>query len=443
MTTALQSRVDCCLLSATDPADRRLWSQTLAKSIHDVYHLPAYAQLDAMSNGGRAVAFFFADGSRSLLVPLVVRSTPKFVSGFQSTRENESSVHRSAVRAGRPSPPALESASTYDAASPYGFPGPTISGSHGAAAHEWTEFLQEAAQQFGELLSYQNIISVFLRFHPLLPHQVSFAEAVMAQQRIRSRPGLARIVTHGESVYCDLSLSDEEMWRQTRRRDRSYINKARRGGFRFEFDHEWSGLDDFVEMYYATMRRVGASEYYFFPREYFCQFRDGLGSKAHLVFVLGPDGERVCGAILTTCGAILQYHLAGTHGSYREWHPSKFLIDQARRWGKKNGLRWLHLGGGVGGTTDSLLHFKSGFSKLRSTFRSFRLVVDSVAYRELTEQSSGAKLGSDDDLEGYFPAYRNPTLPSETQRHTAIGDQTGLRNSTDASGSSRSQSRAA
>ena len=383
MPTALRHTTKCCLLSATDPIDRRLWACSLQDTAHDVYHLHEYAHLDATRNGGRAAAFLFVAGKRSLLLPLVVRETPNF--GDQA--------HSS------------ESTTTFDAISPYGFPGPALS-ECGIASNMNSanvSFMKEAATSFVELLRSRNIVSVFLRFHPLLAHQVSFAELVMAAGSVTGK-----VVPHGDSVYCDLSLTEAEMWQQTRRRDRSYINKAQREGFRFEFDQQWSGLEQFIEMYYATMRRVNADSFYFFPREYFHQLRDCLADYAHLAFVKSPDDHRVCGAILTTCSDIIQYHLAGTHGNFRHCHPNKFLIDQARRWGKRIGKRWLHLGGGVGGAADSLLHFKSGFSKLRSTFRSFRLVTDPLAYERIVAQWSPAEARKTIDFDGYFPAYRNP-----------------------------------
>jgi len=94
----------------------------------------------------------------------------------------------------------------------------------------------------------------------------------------------------------------------------------------------------------------------------------------------------------------MQFHLAGTAPAFRRAGPAKLMLlhmrDQARDWGAGR----LHLGGGVGCAEDSLAFFKQGFSRLRSRFSTYRMVLLPRVYRELAG-----------DLEGdFFPAYRHP-----------------------------------
>ncbi len=58
-----------------------------------------------------------------------------------------------------------------------------------------------------------------------------------------------------------------------------------------------------------------------------------------------------------------------------------------------------------------MLHFKGGFSKLRSTFHTWRLIVDDGAYRELVAQKQ-AQSAWDAPTNGFFPAYRMDSLKS-------------------------------
>jgi hypothetical protein len=84
-------------------------------------------------------------------------------------------------------------------------------------------------------------------------------------------------------------------------------------------------------------------------------------------------------------------------------------LHQATLWGKARGNRWLHLGGGVGGTNDTLLHFKAGFSPARFRFLTSRLITHTSHYRQLVEQHARAINTPAETLlaSSYFPAYRS------------------------------------
>jgi hypothetical protein len=72
------------------------------------------------------------------------------------------------------------------------------------------------------------------------------------------------------------------------------------------------------------------------------------------------------------------------------------------------GDRYLHLGGGVGGSDDRLLQFKRGFSELTFPFLTLRMITDPEKYRELTALSAqAANVPVEERLHSeYFPAYR-------------------------------------
>ncbi|MEM7315639.1 MAG: GNAT family N-acetyltransferase, partial [Planctomycetota bacterium] len=240
------------------------------------------------------------------------------------------------------------------------------------------------------------VISAFLRLHPL---------AETEQHTLHEH---ATVVQHGETVYCDLSLTEQQLWQQTRSRERSYINRIRRDGFRVEIDDQWNQLDEFVELYYETMRRVAAADSYFFSRSYFQQIRDTLRDHATLIFVTAPDGTIASGGIFTQCNGFVQYHLGGTRTHFLKAQPAKLLMHNVRQWAKQQGHNYFHLGGGVGSAHDSLFQFKSGFSKLRASFASCRFVTNEKAYSRLVKQWERENQSKADDARGYFPAYRKP-----------------------------------
>ena len=77
-------------------------------------------------------------------------------------------------------------------------------------------------------------------------------------------------------------------------------------------------------------------------------------------------------------------------------------------WAKERGNRLMHLGGGVAGAQDKLFDFKTGFSKLRSPFYTWRLVSDPEVYARLCQkwELATGKTANPPDL--FFPAYRAP-----------------------------------
>jgi hypothetical protein len=340
-------------LSTTDP----LWKDRLYHIPHDVYHLPQYLEVCAKYEGTdnvSAASFYAEDHGNFCLIPVLRRPLPTSLGA----------------------PPAWS-----DLRSPYGYPAPLFRGD--------SPWIETALNAFVAECRSQDIISAFLRMHPLLctwpvtPHH-------------------GQLVKHGETVYVDLALTELQLWSQTRGRLRSYINSLRREGFACRFD-DWSTYEAFSSIYRNTMERLHADTFYRFPAEYFRDLRTGLGDCLHLCSVMSPEGNLACGALLTATESIVQYHLSGTADEFLDTAPSKLMLHEIALWAKRTGHKVLHLGGGVGGRADSLLHFKSGFSSLRSDFMTYRLICDEDKYAFLCGQLHNG--GSDET--DYFPRYRS------------------------------------
>jgi hypothetical protein len=271
-----------------------------------------------------------------------------------------------------------------DAASPYGYPCP-VSDADAADAGFWGR----ACRALVALLRAQDIVTVFVRLHPLLPTPISALASV------------GTVVRHGETISVDLSLSVDEMWRQTRRDHRKHINHARRAEVAVVVD-DWSHLDEWLGTYHDNMRRVGASEYYFFSAEHFSGLRDALGDRTHLAVAV-VHGEVVGGSVFFAHRGIVQGYVQSTRGE-RNFHADKLLYDEIRRWGKEQGNAAYHFGGGVGGANDSLFAYKAGFSPRRHDFHTWRVVTDPDRYDDLLGRRGRA--GAVSSMSGYFPPYR-------------------------------------
>jgi lipid II:glycine glycyltransferase (peptidoglycan interpeptide bridge formation enzyme) len=241
------------------------------------------------------------------------------------------------------------------------------------------------------LLASLGVIAAFVRLHPLL-------------NRVPPR-GLGVVVEHGDTVSIDLTLAEEDLWRQTRRDHRHDISRSLAAGHRPYFDEAMTHFGTFKRLYLSTMQRVSADPFYFFDDAYFEGLRIALGDRMHLC-VVEVDGEIAAGGLFVETAGIVEYHLSAASPSLGRLQPTKLMLNHVRRWAKERGNRVMHLGGGVGGVSDSLLQFKSGFSPLRHPYQTLRVVVREDEYSRLVA-SRDPSLDSQ-RLDGYFPLYRQP-----------------------------------
>ena len=274
-------------------------------------------------------------------------------------------------------------------ASPYGYGSALFHGDANWAATAVRAMVQACRER--------NVISVFIRLHPLLPPP---SQALMAA---------GTWVKHGQTIPVDLTLSDLDLDRQTRMNHRVGIRRLREMKFTTVMD-DWSLYDRYFEIYQETMARLNAHSYYRFSRQYFSQLKDALQGRLHLICVLAPDGSVAAAGLFTIANGIVEYHLGGTAEAHRSTAPSKLMIHAARVWAKAAGGRTLHLGGGFGAQHDSLFHFKSGFSKLRADFATWRIVCDEDKYAALVARA-GIFAGSEPSgiLPGISDARRGVT----------------------------------
>ncbi|HEY3373559.1 MAG TPA: hypothetical protein VGK02_00645 [Candidatus Aquicultor sp.] len=340
------------------PDDKR-WVKFLEQTTYDFYHLPEYVELTAQYEGGMPVAFYAEAGDYKFLAPLLIRGVPAVLEAPHQW---------------------------YDAASPYGYPTPLITPFADAPA------LDSFFRSFKEVGVQSGIVSAFFRLHPLL----SLPTEQMAQYGL--------LVAHGQTVYIDLSQSMEELWTQKDRDHKRDIKRLVGAGFSARID-DWDLYDSFIAHYRETMERVSASESYFFPNSYFYDFKSVLGSACHLCSVLTDDGNVASSVLFTTVNGIVQYHLSATLGAYNKLAPSKLAFETACIWSKEHGNKYAHLGGGVGGKKDSLFRYKSGFSKRRADFYTFRMILEGQRYADLTNRwrNRVQPEGLSDD---FFPDYR-------------------------------------
>jgi hypothetical protein len=347
-----------------------LWPQTLQKLRHDVYHLPSYVYIESVRNKTTPEAFLIVDGEKIFFVPYLLRTCDRILAQESTTPE------------------------IFDVVSPNGYSGILLS----EAAASTPGFPDFAMNELKCVLRAKGVCSGFFRLHPILGH--NFKEIF--------KPGTFTV--DGETVSVNLKLSEAQLWAHTRKGHQSTINKCKRLGFTARIVPFGQYIDEFIAIYEETMNRVGAQKSYYFEHDYFAQLSN-LGEKIHLGIV--ELEERItCASLFFECCGIVQAHLGGTRTEFLNQSPFNLLLDYVRLWAKKRGNEFLHLGGGVRGSKDSLHTFKTGFSRQRHNLLTLRLITDEEKYHHLVELHAKSLNTKVEELlkTDFFPAYRVSTL---------------------------------
>jgi len=351
-------------LKIEDPA----WLDALGRLRHDFYHRPEYVGLDGQSNHAEPRAFLAQDGERELFLPYLLRKCGTLFPGADAAGE------------------------VFDVTSPYGYPGLILSDN----ARQSPDFAQQAMQQLSATLAAQGVCSAFFRMNPLLSEGLTglFPENFF--------------FASSETVAIDLTVDEKQIWKNIRDGHQWTIRKCQKLGFEARMVPLAEYIDSFMDIYQETMDRVHARDSYYFGREYFERL---AASPAHVhCATVEFEGRPAAAVIVFECGGIVQAHLGGTKSEFMNKSPFHLALYHTTGWAKSRGNHTMHLGGGVGGSNDRLLHFKRGFSDLLFPFLTLRLITDQAKYRELTSLRAQAGnipveelLGSD-----FFPTYRTP-----------------------------------
>jgi hypothetical protein len=265
-------------------------------------------------------------------------------------------------------------------------------------------FLLSAWNAIVDMWRSKGIVSVFVRLHPILANHRLLPHLRSDHQHLNFSHDE---VGEGKTVGINLLLSPEKTWSSYHRQLRQALRRLSALDIRVTLDPEWDYLNDFIQMYYRTMKRTNADTFYLFPGAYFCKLRKTLSSHGSLI--IAHYGDQVAaGGLLIEYGGIVHVHLLATHDRFVSLSPSKLIVHEAQAWARTRGNHVLHLGGGrASRTDDSLFRFKSMFSDTLYTFWTGRWVVNKDAYRLLTlERENEAKKLGVALAKSYFPAYR-------------------------------------
>lgn len=349
------------MLSVVTLNEREKWDSIVRTfSTYDVYYLSGYVKAFQLHGDGKPLLFFYDDGK---------------VKGINVVMKRDISAdkHFESI---------IEPNTYFDFATPYGYGGWLIEGDSD------TSCLFEAYRKW---CKDNNIISEFVRFHPVLKNHV-FSEKDY------------EVIPLGETVAMDLS-SPDVIWQNIISKNRNMIRKAVKNGVSIYNGRSPELYRVFKEIYNATMDKDNAEEYYYFNDEFYNSILDDLPNNAQIFYAQLEDGTIIAASIMITANGRMNYHLSGSRRDYQHLAPTNLLLYKAALWGCENGYKTLYLGGGVGSGEDSLFKFKRAFYKGDlNRFYIGKTMYDEEKYEELL----AIRLNEDESVEQskFFPKYR-------------------------------------
>ena len=248
------------------------------------------------------------------------------------------------------------------------------------------EFIKQAMEAYSQFCAEENIVAEFIRFLPfnLFPHQFPQYFDFLIPDR--------------QTVIVDLTVSKQQRWSQYDANTRNVLRKA-------EKNLTFSRADNvaiFMEMYYETMRRNQAEEFYFFDEAYFKKI---ISLKNCELYEVRLGEEVICSSFVLLGKEIAHYHLSANRTEFLKYNGNYFLLDNLFEQARTNGKKYFHLGGGrTNLPDDSLFLFKRKFSKNSLTFYIAGKIFMPPTYRELCNLWQQQT----DRQQKYFLKYRLP-----------------------------------
>lgn len=273
----------------------------------------------------------------------------------------------------------------FDSITPYGYGGVLFEGD--VSKDKTSVFWKEYLDYMHEL----GIVSNFVRYHPILQNASPMKE-------------ISNVIDLGKTIAMDLS-SPEIIWENLHSKNRNMMRKAEKNGVVIKHGKGMDLLDKFREIYNATMDKDHAEEYYYFKRPFYESIHCDLYDNYEM-FYAEYAGEVIAMSIMIFANDRMNYHLSGSNMDYRNLAPSNLLLYKAALWGCEQGMKTLHLGGGVGSGEDNLYKFKAAFNKNSDyRFSIGKEIFDSNKYNELVIARKKATPSFNQESV-FFPLYR-------------------------------------
>ena len=321
----------------------------------DLYFDENYGKLYEKIENGKAEIFEYKDENGKITNQFLIRKIPDKIAGNEY----------------------------FDIVTPYGYGGSIIENLIG----DKEKLLQRYQEEFSKYCLENNIVSEFVRFHPIVKNYEDFGKMYNAKYMRKT------LITKLQE--------DDPVQNQFGKSCRKNIRQALNKGVTYKITQKPDNIDSFKDIYYSTMDRNSATDYYYFDDEYFNNLLKYF--KSNIIFIEAIFENKVIAAgLYFTYKDIIHIHLSGTLTEFLYLSPAYILRYAVTLWGKENGYKLIHHGGGRSNSEeDSLYLFKKNFAKVYDTdFYIGRKIWNQEIYDKL------CILKNIDKNEEFFPAYR-------------------------------------
>ena len=217
------------------------------------------------------------------------------------------------------------------------------------------------------------------------------------------------------NIVVDLTVSPEERWQRYSPNMRRYLRHAQEAGITVDISDGSEWLEPFIDLYYGTMKRQHASDYYFFSRGKLQHLHDALNCADGVRCVLASlNGQAISAQLLLMSADTMYSFLSGTDQTFFKLRPFEWLNHNVISWGHDNGYTAFVLGGGLK-PNDGLFQFKRKFEPNGLVDFCVRRVIWNqerydalVAARQAWEMGVGKTWMPEPT---FFPRYRAPSVP--------------------------------
>lgn len=329
-----------------DLNDKDKWDEFLNRLPNgkkDIYFTPEYYNIYENNGDGRTLCVVYEQDTEIVIYPFLVNSINAL--GYELDNDY------------------------YDIQGAYGYNGVVTNSKN-------PDFIDKFYKLFDQYCIQNNIIAEFTRFHPLLGNN-EFSKNHM------------QIIYDRETVILDLSKDYEDIWlNEYSSRNRNKIRKAQKDGYTPEIINNPSAkqINTFISLYLNSMEMAKAEDYYLFNQEFFYNNFSLLKDNSVLINILHKNKDIVCSSIFLFDGNFFHYHLSGRSEAASNT-ANNYLLDEAVKYAKIIGATRFHFGGGRSSDRDdSLLRFKSNFSKTRTPFYIGKKIQNKIIYNEVIKQ---------------------------------------------------------
>lgn len=337
-------------------SDYMKWDEIVKSFKHyDVYWLSGYVRAFEINGDGQPLLFFYENSDTRGINVVMKRDISCTCHFFNIIEQNR----------------------YFDFSTPYGYGGWIIEG----------DGINELFRTYEEWCLNNNIISEFVRFHPIIMNNVTCENSY-------------KVIQLGKVVTLD-TTSSEKIWSNLTSKNRNCIRKAQKNSIKIYNGRYPQIYRVFMDIYNKTMDKDNADKYYYFSQEFYDSVLNNLPYNSQ-VFYAEYEEKVIAASIMLMSNRKMNYHLSASLKEYSSLAASNLLLYSAAVWASNNGYETLYLGGGVGSREDNLFKFKKSFFRGEDLYSFYigKKIFNKNVYDELVKKSGIEE-------RNFFPQYRS------------------------------------